>query len=92
MGEEDCLIPRAEVESHVLGRPKLVLHMARASGIDLNSDGVLNDRPLFRGRDDVTGPAIRQLDARPRTAVRGARRRRRAARAQNTAKKRFWRK
>jgi hypothetical protein len=34
------------------------------SGIDLNNDGTLNDRPLFRGFDDVTGPAMRQLDAR----------------------------
>ncbi|HWB82752.1 MAG TPA: TonB-dependent receptor [Bryobacteraceae bacterium] len=34
------------------------------SGIDLNNDGVLNDRPLFRGYDDVTGPSMRQLDAR----------------------------
>ena len=34
------------------------------SGIDLNNDGTLNDRPLFRGYDDVTGPSMRQLDAR----------------------------
>ena len=40
------------------------------SGIDLNSDGVLNDRPLLRGRNDVTGPAIRQLDARLNRAFR----------------------
>jgi hypothetical protein len=40
------------------------------SGIDLNSDGVLNDRPLFRGRNDVAGPAIRQLDGRLSRAFR----------------------
>ena len=34
------------------------------TGTDLNNDGVLNDRPLFRGRDDVAGPSIVQLDAR----------------------------
>jgi hypothetical protein len=34
------------------------------SGVDLNNDGTLNDRPLFRGYDDVTGPSMRQLDAR----------------------------
>lgn len=34
------------------------------SGIDLNNDGNLNDRPLFRGRNDTTGPSIFQLDAR----------------------------
>lgn len=34
------------------------------SGVDLNNDGTFNDRPLFRGYDDVTGPSMRQLDAR----------------------------
>lgn len=34
------------------------------SGIDLNNDGNLNDRPLFRGRNDTTGPSIFQVDAR----------------------------
>jgi hypothetical protein len=34
------------------------------SGIDLNNDGVLNDRPLFRGRDDTTGPGLFQVDMR----------------------------
>ncbi len=34
------------------------------SGIDLNNDGVLNDRPLFRGRDDTPGPGLFQVDAR----------------------------
>lgn len=34
------------------------------SGIDLNSDGVINDRPLFRGRNDVAGPGLTQIDAR----------------------------
>jgi hypothetical protein len=34
------------------------------SGIDLNKDGNLNDRPLFTGRNSVTGPSILQVDAR----------------------------
>ncbi len=34
------------------------------SGVDLNNDGTLNDRPLFRGLGDVPGPSMRQLDAR----------------------------
>jgi hypothetical protein len=34
------------------------------SGIDLNNDGITNDRPLFRGRNDVTGPGLFQVDAR----------------------------
>ena len=34
------------------------------SGIDLNKDGNLNDRPLFTGRNSVTGPQILQVDAR----------------------------
>jgi hypothetical protein len=34
------------------------------SGIDLNNDGVLNDRPLYRGRDDTTGPGLFQIDMR----------------------------
>jgi hypothetical protein len=34
------------------------------SGIDLNNDGISNDRPLFRGRNDITGPGLVQIDAR----------------------------
>jgi hypothetical protein len=34
------------------------------SGVDLNSDGISNDRPLFRGRNDVGGPGLTQFDAR----------------------------
>jgi hypothetical protein len=34
------------------------------SGIDLNNDGITNDRPLFRGRNDVSGPGLTQIDAR----------------------------
>ncbi len=34
------------------------------SGIDLNNDGITNDRPLFRGRNDVAGPGLAQVDAR----------------------------
>ncbi len=34
------------------------------TGIDLNKDGNLNDRPLFAGRNSVTGPQILQVDAR----------------------------
>lgn len=34
------------------------------SGIDLNNDGNNNDRPLFRGRNDLTGPGLIQIDAR----------------------------
>jgi hypothetical protein len=35
-----------------------------ASGVDLNNDGQLNDRPLYRGRNDVTGPSLFQMDLR----------------------------
>jgi hypothetical protein len=34
------------------------------SGVDLNNDGISNDRPLFRGRNDVSGPGLTQFDAR----------------------------
>jgi hypothetical protein len=34
------------------------------AGVDLNADGVLNDRPLFRGRNDTPGPGLTQIDAR----------------------------
>ncbi len=34
------------------------------AGADLNGDLVLNDRPLFRGRNDVDGPDYFQLDFR----------------------------
>jgi hypothetical protein len=34
------------------------------SGIDLNKDGNLNDRPLYVGRNAVTGPQILEVDAR----------------------------
>ncbi len=34
------------------------------SGIDLNKDGTLNDRPLFVGRNSITGPSILQVDGR----------------------------
>jgi hypothetical protein len=34
------------------------------SGVDLNNDGISNDRPLFRGRNDVSGPGLLQFDAR----------------------------
>jgi hypothetical protein len=34
------------------------------AGVDLNADGVLNDRPLFRGRNDTAGPGLFQIDAR----------------------------
>ena len=34
------------------------------AGIDLNNDGVLNDRPLYRGRNDVAGPELVQIDLR----------------------------
>jgi hypothetical protein len=34
------------------------------SGIDLNNDGLTNDRPLFRGRNDVAGPGLIQVDGR----------------------------
>jgi hypothetical protein len=34
------------------------------SGVDLNNDGITNDRPLFRGRNDVAGPGLIQIDAR----------------------------
>jgi hypothetical protein len=35
-----------------------------ASGVDLNNDGQVNDRPLYRGRNDVVGPALLQIDLR----------------------------
>jgi len=34
------------------------------SGIDLNNDGITNDRPLFRGRNDTYGPGLTQIDGR----------------------------
>jgi hypothetical protein len=34
------------------------------SGVDLNNDGISNDRPLFRGRNDVYGPGLTQFDGR----------------------------
>jgi hypothetical protein len=34
------------------------------SGVDLNNDGISNDRPLFRGRNDARGPGLVQFDAR----------------------------
>jgi Carboxypeptidase regulatory-like domain/TonB dependent receptor len=34
------------------------------AGTDLNGDGILNDRPLYRGRNDVRGPSMFQMDAR----------------------------
>jgi len=34
------------------------------SGIDLNNDGLTNDRPLFRGRNDTAGPGLMQVDLR----------------------------
>lgn len=34
------------------------------AGVDLNNDGVSNDRPLYRGRNDVRGPGLFQMDAR----------------------------
>ena len=34
------------------------------SGIDLNKDGILNDRPLYVGRNRGTGPSILEVDAR----------------------------
>jgi hypothetical protein len=34
------------------------------TGIDLNKDGVLNDRPLFTGRNAITGPSILEVDGR----------------------------
>jgi hypothetical protein len=34
------------------------------SGIDLNNDGITNDRPLFRGRNDTQGPGLTQIDGR----------------------------
>ncbi len=34
------------------------------TGVDLNNDGVMVDRPLFRGRNDVSGPGLIQIDAR----------------------------
>ncbi len=34
------------------------------SGVDLNNDGISNDRPLFRGRNDRVGPGLFQIDAR----------------------------
>jgi hypothetical protein len=35
-----------------------------SAGADLNGDLVLNDRPLFRGRNDVKGPELFQVDFR----------------------------
>ena len=32
------------------------------AGTDLNNDGILNDRPLFVGRNSVQGPSIFQID------------------------------
>lgn len=34
------------------------------SGIDLDKDGVLNDRPLFAGRNSVTGPSFLVINGR----------------------------
>lgn len=34
------------------------------NGADLNADGIVNDRPLFRGRNDSRGPGLTQFDAR----------------------------
>jgi hypothetical protein len=34
------------------------------SGVDLNNDGQANDRPLYRGRNDVYGPELFQMDLR----------------------------
>ncbi len=34
------------------------------TGIDLNKDGNLNDRPLFAARNSIVGPSIRELDGR----------------------------
>jgi hypothetical protein len=34
------------------------------AGTDLNGDGILNDRPPFRGRNDSRGPSMFQMDAR----------------------------
>ncbi len=34
------------------------------SGVDLNNDGNLNDRPLFVGRNSIYGPSMLQMDAR----------------------------
>jgi len=34
------------------------------AGADLNADGVLNDRPVFRARNDTLGPGLTQIDAR----------------------------
>ena len=34
------------------------------SGVDLNNDGVLNDRPLYVGSNSISGPAMLQVDAR----------------------------
>jgi hypothetical protein len=35
-----------------------------SAGVDLNGDTVLNDRPLFRGRNDINGPDFLQWDFR----------------------------
>ena len=34
------------------------------TGTDLNNNGILNDRPLFVGRNNTKGPSIFQMDAR----------------------------
>jgi hypothetical protein len=34
------------------------------SGVDLNNDGVLNDRPLYVAQNSIYGPAMLQVDAR----------------------------
>src|ERR1019366_4234042 len=34
------------------------------SGVDLNNDGVLNDRPLYVARNSIYGPSMLQIDAR----------------------------
>jgi hypothetical protein len=34
------------------------------AGVDLNNDLVLNDRPLFLGRNSITGPNMLDLDLR----------------------------
>jgi hypothetical protein len=40
------------------------------SGVDLNNDGILNDRPLFRGRNDITGAGARSSGRAGATHVR----------------------
>jgi hypothetical protein len=34
------------------------------SGVDLNNDGNLNDRPLYVSRNSIYGPSMLQIDAR----------------------------